>query len=188
MAVAVMLVRVVPMSVVARHCVTAASRERPAALATDGRVLRELTPNRPGHARRRVDVGVVVLRVGDDRTGECQVGGRPRGDKTGVEAGELERYDDASRSRCGAGPWMCAPGLPAIGAGRFDATTRYRISPVTASIWMIATPWAPLSTPGGHPGISFSGDRMRHKCPECGLLRVGHRYSRGPCQQQPYSC
>jgi len=23
-----------------------------------------------------------------------------------------------------AGPWMCAPGLPAIGAGRFVATTR----------------------------------------------------------------
>ena len=54
---------------------------------------------------------------------------------------------------------MCAPGLPAIGAGSLDATARYLIWPVAALTWTIATPWAPLSTPGGHTGISLPGDR-----------------------------
>jgi hypothetical protein len=56
-----------------------------------GAWLAELSPDRPTWARRRVDVDVVVLRVGENRSGEFRVGGCPRGHKAGVQAGELER-------------------------------------------------------------------------------------------------
>src|SRR5215212_2402153 len=89
---------------VGRNRVAPASSGRPvvmAALSVDGLVLSELSPNRPGPARRRMDIGVVVLGVGEDRSGQGWVRGRPGGNKAGVETGELERDDDESRSRCG---------------------------------------------------------------------------------------
>jgi hypothetical protein len=55
--------------------------------------LPELSPDRPHWARRRVDVDVVVLRVGQNRSGDGQVGGRPLRYKAGTELGAL-RYRD----------------------------------------------------------------------------------------------
>ena len=59
--------------------------------------LPELSPDRPRYARLRVDVDVLVLRVGQNRSGEGRVGRRPRGHKSVVEAGALEMEHDGTR-------------------------------------------------------------------------------------------
>src|SRR5688572_1454510 len=59
---------------------------QPAPLSPDwGGVAADLPPHGPGWAGGGVDVDVVALRIGQDRSGEVWIGGRSHGHETSVE-------------------------------------------------------------------------------------------------------